>query len=145
MERIVKAAKEASLRSAVIETEIKNRALLNIADALKVRRAEIETANRSDLKRAAEENLPAALVDRLRLDSHKIDSLIDGLKALSELPDPVGKVRLRRELDENLILEQVTVPIGVIGVVFEARPEAFIQIAALCIKSGKKRCRQSLF
>lgn len=136
MERIVKAAKEASLRSAVIETEIKNRALLNIADALKVRRAEIETANRSDLKRAAEENLPAALVDRLRLDSHKIDSLIDGLKALSELPDPVGKVRLRRELDENLILEQVTVPIGVIGVVFEARPEAFIQIAALCIKSG---------
>ena len=136
MEQIVKAAKEASLRSAVIETEIKNRALLNIADALKVRRAEIETANRSDLKRAAEENLPAALVDRLRLDSHKIDSLIDGLKALSELPDPVGKVRLRRELDENLILEQVTVPIGVIGVVFEARPEAFIQIAALCIKSG---------
>ena len=136
MERIVKAAKEASLRSAVIEIEIKNRALLNIADALKVRRAEIETANRSDLKRAAEENLPAALVDRLRLDSHKIDSLIDGLKALSELPDPVGKVRLRRELDENLILEQVTVPIGVIGVVFEARPEAFIQIAALCIKSG---------
>ena len=136
MEQTVKAAKEASLRSAVIETEVKNRALLNIADALKVRRAEIETANRSDLKRAAEENLPAALVDRLRLDSHKIDSLIDGLKALSELPDPVGKVRLRRELDENLILEQVTVPIGVIGVVFEARPEAFIQIAALCIKSG---------
>ena len=79
--------------------------------------------------------MPAALVDRLRLDSHKIDSLIDGLKALSELPDPVGKVRLRRELDENLILEQVTVPMCVIGVVFAARPEVFIQIAALCINS----------
>ena len=137
MEQTVKAAKEASLRSAVIETEVKNRALLNIAEALKAHREEIEAANREDLKRAAESDLPASLADRLRLDSHKIDSLTDGLKTLSELPDPVGKIRLRRELDdENLVLEQVTVPIGVIGVVFEARPEAFVQIAALCIKSG---------
>ena len=136
MEQTVKAAKEASLRSAVIETEVKNRALLNIAEALKAHREEIEAANREDLKRAAESDLPASLADRLRLDSHKIDSLTDGLKTLSELPDPVGKIRLRRELDENLVLEQVTVPIGVIGVVFEARPEAFVQIAALCVKSG---------
>lgn len=136
MEAVVKAARAASLRTAVIETEIKNRALLQIADALQKRRAEIEEANADDLRRAGEEKLTQALVDRLRLDASKIESLVKGLKSLAQLPDPIGAVTLKRELDENLVLERVSVPIGVIGVIFEARPEAFVQIAALCIKSG---------
>ena len=136
MEALVKAAREASFRTAVIETEIKNRALLKIAEALQARRSEIEAANDEDMRRAAADKLTPALVDRLRLDGHKIDSLVTGLKSLAELPDPVGAVQLKRELDTGLILERIAVPIGVIGVIFEARPEAFIQIAALCIKSG---------
>lgn len=136
MEALVKAAREASFRTAVIETEIKNRALLKIAEALQSRRSEIEAANDEDMRRAAADKLTPALVDRLRLDGHKIDSLVTGLKSLAELPDPVGAVQLKRELDTGLILERIAVPIGVIGVIFEARPEAFIQIAALCIKSG---------
>lgn len=136
METLVKAAREASFRTAVIETEIKNRALLKIAEALQARRSEIEAANGEDMRRAAADKLTPALVDRLRLDGHKIDSLVTGLKSLAELPDPVGAVQLKRELDTGLVLERIAVPIGVIGVIFEARPEAFIQIAALCIKSG---------
>lgn len=136
MEALVKSAREASFRTAVIETEIKNRALLKIAEALQSRRSEIEAANDEDMRRAAADKLTPALVDRLRLDGHKIDSLVTGLKSLAELPDPVGAVQLKRELDTGLILERIAVPIGVIGVIFEARPEAFIQIAALCIKSG---------
>lgn len=136
MEALVKAAREASFRTAVIETEIKNRALLKIAEALQSRRSEIEAANDEDMRRAAADKLTPALVDRLRLDGHKIDSLVTGLKSLAELPDPVGAVQLKRELDTGLVLERIAVPIGVIGVIFEARPEAFIQIAALCIKSG---------
>lgn len=136
MEALVKAAREASFRTAVIETEVKNRALLKIAEALQARRSEIEAANDEDMRRAAADKLTPALVDRLRLDGHKIDSLVTGLKSLAELPDPVGAVQLKRELDTGLILERIAVPIGVIGVIFEARPEAFIQIAALCLKSG---------
>lgn len=136
MEALVKAAREASFRTAVIETEVKNRALLKIAEALQARRSEIEAANDEDMRRAAADKLTPALVDRLRLDGHKIDSLVTGLKSLAELPDPVGAVQLKRELDTGLVLERIAVPIGVIGVIFEARPEAFIQIAALCIKSG---------
>ena len=136
MEALVKSAREASFRTAVIETEIKNRALLKIAEALQSRRSEIEAANDEDMRRAAADKLTPALVDRLRLDGHKIDSLVTGLKSLAELPDPVGAVQLKRELDTGLVLERIAVPIGVIGVIFEARPEAFIQIAALCIKSG---------
>lgn len=136
IENLVKAAREASFRTAVIETDIKNRALLKIAGALQARRAQIEAANDEDMRRAAADRLSPALVDRLRLDAHKIDSLVTGLKSLAELPDPVGAVQLKRELDTGLILERIAVPIGVIGVIFEARPEAFIQIAALCLKSG---------
>lgn len=136
MEEVVKAAKEASFRCAVIETAVKNQALLNLSQALDSRRREIEAANKEDLCRGEENSLPAVLVSRLRLDSHKIDSLIEGLRSLVDLPDPVGVVQFRREIDQDFILERVTVPIGVIGVIFEARPEAFIQIASLCIKSG---------
>ena len=136
MEALVKAARKASFRTAVIETEVKNRALLKIAEALQARRSEIEAANDEDMRRAAADKLTPALVDRLRLDGHKIDSLVTGLKSLAELQDPVGAVQLKRELDTGLVLERIAVPIGVIGVIFEARPEAFIQIAALCIKSG---------
>ena len=136
MEALVKAARKASFRTAVIETEVKNCALLKIAEALQARRSEIEAANDEDMRRAAADKLTPALVDRLRLDGHKIDSLVTGLKSLAELQDPVGAVQLKRELDTGLVLERIAVPIGVIGVIFEARPEAFIQIAALCIKSG---------
>lgn len=132
----VRRAKEAALAMAQLSLAERHAALEACAEALYEFRDRILAANRSDCARAASEGLSEALTQRLRFDAHKLEGAREGLLSLLRLPDPKGRVELRRELAEGLILERVSVPLGLIGVVFEARPDALVQIAALCLKSG---------
>ena len=114
----------------------RNDALARIKEALLAHAADIFAANEADLAAAARDGVAPAVVKRLRFDRHKLDDVCAGIDQTIALPDPVGHVLLRRELDEGLVLERVSVPIGVIGVIFEARPDALVQISTLCLKSG---------
>ena len=128
--------KLASTRLAATPTKVRNAALEAIAEALAAHAAEIFEANEADLAAAAEDGVASAIVNRLRFDQHKLDDVIAGIKDLVGLPDPIGAVLLHRELDEGLRLKRIACPIGVIGVIFEARPDALVQISTLCLKSG---------
>ena len=129
-------AKAASLELGTASTAGKNTALLRMADALRRTAAPIEAANHADLEAAAREGLAAPLVKRLGFDRTKLEEACEGLVALAALPDPVGRTLRAVELDSGLELYQVTCPLGVVGVIFESRPDALVQIAALCLKSG---------
>ncbi|WP_027622690.1 glutamate-5-semialdehyde dehydrogenase [Acetivibrio clariflavus] len=129
-------AKKASIKLAATGTELKNKALMEIARLLELRKEEIFKANREDLKRSEEENLAAPLIKRLKFDENKLSEVISGINSLINLPDPVGKTLASTELDEGLELYKVSCPIGVIGVIFESRPDALVQISTLCLKSG---------
>ncbi|PQQ66977.1 glutamate-5-semialdehyde dehydrogenase [Acetivibrio saccincola] len=128
--------KKASVKLAAASTELKNQALAQIAKALMDRKDEIIKANAEDLKRSEEENLAAPLLKRLKFDEAKIKDVVDGINSLIKLEDPVGKTVFCTELDQGLDLYKVTCPIGVIGVIFESRPDALVQISTLCLKSG---------
>lgn len=128
--------KSASPSMATSTLSMRNQTLLALADSLRSHAEEIFAANREDLAAAQEDHLSPALLSRLKFDEQKLLSSISGLESLSALPDPTGRVLLKRELDKGLVLTKVTVPIGVIGIIFEARPDAMIQVASLCIKSG---------
>ena len=111
-------------------------ALIAIAKTLELRSGEIVRANREDLNNASKEGIGEALMARLKLDEVKLASAIEGVRQVASLCDPLGIRQLHRELDHELTLERVTVPLGVIGVIFEARPDVVIQIASLAIRSG---------
>ncbi len=111
-------------------------ALQAMADALTDRAESILAANREDLQRSAAEGLAPALMARLKLDDTKVAVAIDGVRKVASLSDPLACRQLHRELDQGLILERVSVPLGVVGVIFEARPDAVMQIASLAIRSG---------
>lgn len=132
----VKMVKEASIRLAATDTALKNKALLAIAEALERNKEAIIEANKEDLERSKEESINVALLKRLQFNEKKIQDVIDGLKSLIKLKDPVGETKFATELDKGLELYQVSCPIGVIGVIFESRPDAFVQISSLCLKSG---------
>ncbi|NJR49396.1 MAG: glutamate-5-semialdehyde dehydrogenase [Leptolyngbyaceae cyanobacterium CSU_1_3] len=117
-------------------TEVKNRAIAAIADALEAKAAEILTANAADCEAAKTAGIAPALYARLKLDEAKLQSAIAGVRDVGSLPDPVGDVQIDRELDQGLVLKRVTCPLGVLGVIFEARPDAVMQISSLAIKSG---------
>ena len=127
--------KRASVKLAAANTELKNQALAEIVKALMDRKDEIIKANAEDLKRSEEENLAAPLLKRLKFDDAKIKDVVDGINSLIKLEDPVGKTVFSTELDQGLDLYKVTCPIGVIGVIFESRPDALVQISTLCLKS----------
>jgi glutamate-5-semialdehyde dehydrogenase len=129
-------AKRASLALAAVATEVKNKALAEIAQALRERSAEIVAANKADLSEAQKNNLAGPLLKRLRFDEGKIGEVCAGIESLIRLEDPVGQVLEAMELDEGLELYKVSCPIGVIGVVFESRPDALVQISSLCLKSS---------
>ena len=129
-------AKADSRELATLSIETRNGALAKIADALTARQAEIVSANEKDLAAAQEGGLPDPIVKRLAFNEKKLADSVLGLRGMIDLSDPVGRVLLRRELDSDLLLERVSCPIGVIGVIFESRPDALVQIAALCLKSG---------
>ena len=128
--------KSASPSMAASTLSMRNQTLLALADSLRSHAEEIFAANRQDLAAAQRDKLSPALLSRLKFDEQKLQTSISGLESLSALPDPTGRVLLKRELDRGLVLTKVTVPIGVIGIIFEARPDAMIQVASLCIKSG---------
>jgi glutamate-5-semialdehyde dehydrogenase len=129
-------AEQASIKLAGAGTAIKNAALSGIAEALLANKNEIFDANLKDLERSAGENLAAPLLKRLKFDEKKLDEVVEGIKSLAALEDPVGKTLLSRELDEGLELYRISCPIGVIGIIFESRPDALVQISTLCLKSG---------
>jgi glutamate-5-semialdehyde dehydrogenase len=130
------AAKSASIRLAAVKTDIKNNALAEIAKAIRQRSVEIIAANRQDLAEAQKNNLAGPLLKRLKFDEGKINQTVAGIESLIKLDDPVGKTLAATELDAGLELYKVSCPIGVIGVVFESRPDALVQISTLCLKSG---------
>lgn len=137
---IAKKAKEASLMTASLSKEIKNEALNKIADALEEAKDEIFEANKIDLELASPlvENgeISKSTLNRLKLDENKMRDMIAGVRAIAKLPDPVNKKLFVRELDENLTLSKVSCPIGVLGIIFEARPDVISQISSLAIKSA---------
>lgn len=132
----VKKMKEDSPAMAALSLEIRNRALADTAAALTANREEIFAANRADMDAAKESGVAPAVMKRLKFDEKKLADVIEGIADLIRLPDPLSQTQLCRELDEGLTLQRVTCPIGVIGIIFEARPDALVQISALCIKSG---------
>jgi glutamate-5-semialdehyde dehydrogenase len=132
----VEALKKSSYRLASVSLEQRNQALTAIAAALRENRALIITENKRDLENAENDSVAGALVKRLAINEDKLEQMAAGLESLAALPDPLGKLSLHRELDDGLVLKRVSVPIGLIGVIFESRPDALVQIAGLCIKSG---------
>jgi len=135
-----KSARLAALKLANLSTGKKNEALLAMADALISKNKEILSANKKDIDVALElqkkGELTKALVDRLRVSDGKIEKMAEGIRSVASLEDPVSKTLMSKELDEGLILYQVTTPIGVVGVVFESRPDVVAQVASLALKSG---------
>jgi glutamate-5-semialdehyde dehydrogenase len=131
-----KKAKSASILLGAAKTALKNAALAQIADALKSRSEELIAANQKDLRIAEKNKLASPLLKRLKFDEGKIADVCAGIETLIKLDDPVGKTLSATELDEGLNLYKVSCPIGVIGVVFESRPDALVQISTLCLKSG---------
>ena len=136
IKQIAKKAKAASIQLAAASSETKNTALGNIARALEQNKADIASANTADLKKAEKENLAAPLLKRLNFDEGKIREAVEGLNSLIDLPDPAGVTLSAMELDKGLELFKVSCPIGVVGIVFESRPDALVQISSLCLKSG---------
>src|SRR3954467_2461824 len=130
------AAREASRRLAVLGSGVKDAALGRVADALEARVAEILEANARDLDAGREAGLSAALMDRLALSEDRVRGIADGARAIAALPDPVGEVVDGGRLLNGLEVRKVRVPLGVIAVVYEARPNVTIDAAALCLKSG---------
>ena len=133
---VASAARSASIRLAAVETDIKNKALAEIAKAMKLQTAEIIAANKKDVAAAQKNNLAAPLLKRLAFDEKKTADCIAGIESLIKLDDPVGRTLSATELDKGLELYKVSCPIGVIGVIFESRPDALVQISTLCLKSG---------
>jgi glutamate-5-semialdehyde dehydrogenase len=129
-------AKTASLKLARLSTEEKNSALEKMALALESNESSILSANEKDMEFARKENIPGPLMARLAVDSAKVKSMAKGIRSVARLEDPVGQEKSVTEMDEGLILRHVTCPIGVIGAIFESRPDAVPQISALCLKSG---------
>lgn len=119
-----------------LSTEAKNQAIEAVAQSLQSAASEIVAANAKDCEIAQGEGISKPLYNRLKMDQTKLDATIAGVRDVGKLPDPVGEIQLHRELDDGLILKRVSAPLGVVAVIFEARPEAAIQISALAIKSG---------
>lgn len=133
---IAQHTRQAARALAVLPTAARNQAIASIANALQASAPQILAANQADCKAALAEGLPKPLYERLKLDADKLSSAIEGVRDVGRLPDPIGHVQIHRELDDGLILQRVTCPLGVLGVIFEARPDAVMQIASLAVKSG---------
>lgn len=138
--KIAQAAKTASLEIANTETNLRNKALLKIADELEACKDEIFEANKADLDASAKfvewGEMPKSVFNRLKLDNNKMRDMIQGIRDVAQLPDPINRKLLVRELDKDLILYKISCPIGVLGIIFEARPDVIAQISALAIKSA---------
>ncbi|MGP0128894.1 MAG: glutamate-5-semialdehyde dehydrogenase [cyanobacterium endosymbiont of Rhopalodia musculus] len=128
--------REAARQLGLLSTDERNNAIEAIAQALENTIPEIITSNLADCETAKQEGISQPLYNRLKLSETKLKATIKGVRDVGKLPDPVGIIQIHRELDKGLILKRETCPLGVLGVIFEARPEALIQITSLAIKSG---------
>lgn len=130
------AAKKAAAKLAVTSTALKNKALLAMAEALLGKQEEILAANALDMERAAAKGMKSSMLDRLKLTEARIEGMADGLRQVAGLPDPVGNVLDGKTLANGLQITKVRVPLGVIGIIYEARPNVTADAAGLCLKSG---------
>ncbi|MGQ4880277.1 glutamate-5-semialdehyde dehydrogenase [Billgrantia sp. LNSP4103-1] len=130
------AARAAATAMRRAETGDKNRALLAMAEQLQRRRGEILSANAADLTRGRECGLEAALLDRLALDDARLDAMVEGLYQVAALPDPVGEIDGLHSRPSGIQVGQMRVPLGVIGIIYESRPNVTLEAASLCLKSG---------
>jgi len=136
LEQKGKAAKAASRKLAFLSTEIKNKALLNISEALMDREGEILAANKADYEEAEASGMSEAMLDRLMLSPSRLEAMSQDVKTVAALPDPVGEMIEMRTLPNGLQIGKKRVPLGVIGAVYESRPNVTIDISSLCLKSG---------
>lgn len=130
------AAKQAAAKLAVTSTAVKNAALLAMAAALEVQQAEILAANERDMTAAAAKGMKSSMLDRLKLTAERISGMADGLRQVAGLADPVGNVIDGKTLPNGLHITKIRVPLGVIGIIYEARPNVTADAAGLCLKSG---------
>ena len=128
--------RQAAQQLATLPTADKDRAIAAIADALVANQEAILAANAADCEAAISDNLAKPLYGRLKLDAVKLEGAIAGVRDVAKLADPVGGVQIHRELDTGLELKRVSAPLGVLGVIFESRPDAVMQISSLAVKSG---------
>jgi glutamate-5-semialdehyde dehydrogenase len=136
LEEKARAAKAASRRMAYLSIEVKNKALRNISDGLLARKDRILAANQIDYKEAEASGMSAAMLDRLMLNASRLESIAQDVLSVAALPDPVGEVFDMRTLPNGLLIGRKRVPLGVIGAIYESRPNVTIDISALCLKSG---------
>jgi glutamate-5-semialdehyde dehydrogenase len=131
-----KAAKAASKRLAFLPTAVKNKALSSIAEALKAREKEILAANSRDYKESEASGMSAAMLDRLMLNAGRLDSMANDVRTVGALPDPVGEIIEEHKLPNGLQISKKRVPLGVIGAIYESRPNVTVDISVLCLKAG---------
>lgn len=136
MIEIGREAKKAARELARLSTKEKNDLLVALAEELKVKEEEILQANEEDLRRGREGNLSEALLDRLLLNPQRIDSMVEGILSIRTMEDPIGKVLSMNTLENGLQIGKKTVPLGVVGIIYESRPNVTIDTAALCLKSS---------
>ena len=134
-QEILQDAKRASKSASLLTTELKNRVLLKMADALEAKTAEILQANAVDLQNA-KGVLPDVMLDRLRLDEKRIKGMADGIREVVNLPDPVGEILEQNTLPNGLVVTKTRVPLGVVGIIYESRPNVTSDAGSLCFKSG---------
>ena len=136
MDRLGSEAKEASVILSQATLEQKNEALARISEEIQLNRKAILEVNQADLAHAKEKSIGSALIDRLELNDSRIDSMISGLKVVSELPDPVGEITNLDPTPSGIEVSKMRVPLGVVGIIYESRPNVTADAAALCLKSG---------
>lgn len=136
MQSLGKQAREASRQLAQAATEVKNAALLATAEELDKQRATLLAANNEDMKAGATRQLDAALLDRLELNDERIDAMIEGLRQVASLPDPVGEITDMSYRPSGIQVGKMRVPLGVVGIIYESRPNVTVEAASLCLKAG---------
>ena len=133
---MAKAARRAARGMAALSTEVKNRALLKMADELLAQRATIQAENDKDLVAGREKGLSSAMLDRLQLTEKVMQSMVNGLREVAALPDPVGEITEMNRRPNGLMVGRMRIPLGVIGMIYESRPNVTVDAAALCLKTG---------
>ena len=134
--QIARAANRSGKVCAGLSVAERNRALGLMAEALQANEGAVREANEADISAAHAANLAPAMINRLGFSGAKFSSAIAGMSDLQHLPDPINHLQMQRELSDGLLLKRITVPLGVLGIIFEARPDAAVQIASLSVKSG---------
>ena len=136
LEELCKRAHDVRIKAGMLDTNVKNETLRKAADAILAHETDILAANASDVKNGQERNMPAGLIDRLTLNHDRLVGMADGLRQIAELDDPIGEVLSMKKRPNGLMIGKRRVPIGVIGIIFEARPNVTSDAFGLCFKSG---------